>query len=104
MPDTSPDTSPDTMIDNPSADHVRRKQMLYRANHRGIKEMDILLGGFATDRIFALDAGELDQFEVLLAENDRDLLTWMTGEAEPPAEIRTAIFEAVLRHRHAAHD
>ncbi len=92
------------MTDTLSADHVRRKQMLYRANHRGIKEMDLLMGGLASDRIFALDAAELDQLEALLAENDRDLLTWMTGEAETPAEIRTAMFEAVLRHRHTAHD
>ncbi|MEC9343422.1 MAG: succinate dehydrogenase assembly factor 2, partial [Pseudomonadota bacterium] len=29
----------------------RRKQLVYRANHRGIKEMDIILGEFARERV-----------------------------------------------------
>ena len=33
------------------AEDHRRKQLLYRANHRGIKEMDLILGGFATARL-----------------------------------------------------
>ena len=74
----------------------RRKQLLYRANHRGIKEMDILLGGFARARIGELTDSELDRFEHLLDENDRDLLCWFTGEREAPQRIRCDVFEMVL--------
>ena len=32
----------------------RRKQMIYRANHRGIKEMDIVLGGYANAHVMEM--------------------------------------------------
>lgn len=70
--------------------------MLYRANHRGIKEMDIMLGGFAEARIGSLSDGELDLFEALLSESDRDLLTWFTGEVAVPAEVRNSLFDMIL--------
>ena len=81
--------------DNANLD-ARRKQMLYRANHRGIKEMDIMLGGFAEARIGGLSDGELDLFEALLEESDRDLLTWFTGEVAVPTEVRNSMFEMIL--------
>ena len=77
----------------------RRKQLLYRANHRGIKEMDILLGGFAAAHIGSLDDAALDRLEALMDESDRDLLTWFTGEKQPPEGIRTDIFDAILAHQ-----
>lgn len=83
--------------DNADAEK-RLKQLIYRANHRGIKEMDIILGEFARERLATLDAGELDQFEALIAENDRDLLSWFTREIQVPAAIDTAVFRAILSH------
>ena len=74
----------------------RLKQLIYRANHRGIKEMDIILGEFARARLATLDAHELDQFEALMAEIDRDLLSWFTGEVPVPAEFDTVIFKSIL--------
>lgn len=69
--------------------------MIYRANHRGIKEMDIMLGGFAEACIADLSEPELDQFEALLGEMDRDLLTWFTGEVAVPEAVHTPIFDRV---------
>jgi antitoxin CptB len=74
----------------------RRKQLVYRAGHRGIKEMDIILGEFARGRIGTLDEADLDLLEVLMAENDRDLLAWFTGEAALPRRLDTPLFHAVL--------
>jgi antitoxin CptB len=78
---------------------ARRKQILYRASHRGIKEMDILLGGFAAARIAYLDDGEVDALEELMSETDRDLLSWFTGEVPPPDHIRGKLFDAILSHQ-----
>ena len=83
--------------DNADAEK-RLKQLIYRANHRGIKEMDIILGEFARERLATLDDGELDQFEALMAENDRALLSWFTREIQVPAAIDTAVFRAILSH------
>jgi antitoxin CptB len=81
---------------------ARRKQLLYRASHRGIKEMDIILGGFAAAHLAALDDAALDTLEALMAESDRDLLTWFTGEVPAPAHVRTALFDAIVAHQAAS--
>ena len=51
----------------------RRKRALYRANHRGTREMDWLLGRFADQRLAAMAEAELIQFEYLLGLPDPEL-------------------------------
>ncbi|HHB81292.1 MAG TPA: succinate dehydrogenase assembly factor 2 [Aliiroseovarius sp.] len=74
----------------------RLKRMDLRAHRRGTKEMDLVLGRFATDRLQAMDAAALDHFDRLLEEGDNDLWSWITGQVPTPpvwaeliAEIRT---------------
>jgi antitoxin CptB len=55
----------------------RRKKALYRAQHRGTKEMDWLLGRFAEARIVAMSSAELDGFEQFLQIPDVDLHAWI---------------------------
>ncbi len=74
----------------------RRRQLRYRANHRGIKEMDIILGGFADGFIDQLSVGELDILETLMEQNDRDLLQWFTGELRVSEEFNTELFARIL--------
>ncbi|MCP4183123.1 MAG: succinate dehydrogenase assembly factor 2 [Hyphomicrobiales bacterium] len=74
----------------------RRRRLRYRANHRGIKEMDIILGGFADGFIDQLSVGELDVLEQLMEQNDRDLLQWFTGELSVPDEFNTELFARIL--------
>ena len=75
---------------------ARRKQLLYRANHRGIKEMDILLGGYASANLADMSDADVDAFEAISVHMDRDLLTWFTGEVETPAEIAGEMFDKIL--------
>lgn len=79
----------------------RRKQLLYRANHRGIKEMDIILGEFARDRIATLDERELDLLERLMEESDRELLSWFTGETPVPEDMASPLLGSIFDHCHA---
>ena len=74
----------------------RRKQLRYRANHRGIKEMDIILGGYADQFIHQMSWDELDSLDELMDKNDRDLLQWFTAEIEVPPGINTQLFNAIL--------
>ena len=60
---------------------VRRKRLRYRSWHRGTKEADLLLGGFADRHLGSMDEASLDFFEALLGEPDPSLMTWMTGRA-----------------------
>lgn len=66
---------------------TRLKRLHMRSIRRGIKEMDLVLTRFAETRMRELSAAELDLYEALLAENDQDLLTWVTGQAEVPARF-----------------
>lgn len=66
--------------------HIRRKRLLYQATHRGFREADFAIGGFAAAHLTAMTAADLDAFEALLAFPDHDLYAWITGGAEPPPE------------------
>lgn len=76
----------------------RKKQLLYRANHRGIKEMDIIIGGYADAFIMSMPVDVLDEFEKIMSELDRDLLTWFVGEVEVPEHIKSPLFDEILQY------
>ena len=78
---------------------VRIKRMRMRAWRRGTKEMDIVLGPFADERLAGMDAPELDAFDALLAENDQDLLQWVLGQTTPPAAHVGLVAELGLHAR-----
>lgn len=79
-------------------DH-RRRRILFRAWHRGIREMDLVMGSFADAEIAALGDGELDEFEDLMALADADLIKWVTGEQAVPHEIDTPLFRRMAAYR-----
>ena len=82
---------------------VRRRRNLFRAWHRGIREMDLIMGRFADAEIGTLSAGDLDEFERLIEVPDRDLYRWITGEDEVPANYDTPLFRRLRTfHTHAA--
>jgi len=68
------------------AKEQRVKRMRMRAWHRGIKEMDLILGGWADTHLAEADDATLDAFEAVMAEADHDLYQWVSGQAEPPAQ------------------
>ncbi|WAJ30935.1 succinate dehydrogenase assembly factor 2 [Antarcticirhabdus aurantiaca] len=74
---------------------VRRRKALFRSWHRGIREMDLVLGRFADAEIDKLTDAEMDVYEVLMEVPDRDLFKWMTGEAETPANYDTPLFRRI---------
>lgn len=59
----------------------RRRRTLYRAMHRGTKELDWLLGRFAAAQLAGMDETTLATFEALLAEPDPDLHQWIMAPA-----------------------
>ncbi len=70
---------------------TRIKRLRMRSWRRGIKEMDLILGGFADAELAGLDGATLDAYEGLLEENDWDLYYWVTGAREAPDEHRAII-------------
>ncbi len=70
---------------------TRLKRLRLRSWRRGIKEMDLMFGSFADEKMAELTDIELDAHEILMAEHDQDLLVWVTGQQETPKEIETAL-------------
>jgi antitoxin CptB len=64
---------------------IRRRKLLFRAWHRGLREVDLILGRFADGNIEELTESELSEFESLMDVPDGELLAWLTGEADAPA-------------------
>lgn len=78
----------------------KRKQLMFRAEHRGTKEMDLLLGSFAKKHVPELTERELEEFEELLTHNDPDLYNWMIGKEEAPAMVQVlTIFPRLRDHK-----
>ena len=77
----------------------RRRRLLYRAWHRGTKEMDLIMGRFADAVIAGLSDEELADLERLSDVADPDLYAWVAGERQVPPAHDTAM----LRRLRAFH-
>ena len=73
----------------------RRRRLLFRAWHRGIREADLILGRFADGHIGELTEAELDAFEHLMEAQEHDLLAWVSGQAAVPPEHDTPMCRRV---------
>jgi antitoxin CptB len=62
---------------------IRRKRALYRASHRGTKELDLILGRYAIAHVPGMDEARLSEFERLLALPDPDIDHWIRGSGAP---------------------
>ena len=71
---------------------LRRRKLLFRAWHRGMREMDLIMGGFVDAHLARMSEGELAELERLFEVPDRDLLAWITGEEAVPPELDGALF------------
>jgi antitoxin CptB len=73
----------------------RRRRLLFRSWHRGIVEMDLVLGRFADAEIGQWSEAELDDYERLLEIPDQPLFAWVSGAEAVPADHDTPMFRAL---------
>ncbi len=78
---------------------VKRKRLNWRANHRGIREMDLLVGGFANQRLPNMSETELLEFTEILEIPDQDLLSWVTAQTEVPTVLHSPLLFEMLKFR-----
>ncbi len=71
---------------------VRRKQLLFRCQRRGFKEVDLIFGTFAAREIDSLGAADLDALEALLNAPDQDVFAWLKSEIPLPPDYDTPVF------------
>ncbi|MEM6710901.1 MAG: succinate dehydrogenase assembly factor 2 [Pseudomonadota bacterium] len=75
---------------------TRRKRMMFRAWHRGTKELDILLGSFADHNLGEMSDEELTAFELLMEVPEPDLYNWITGREPLPANYQGPLLERII--------
>src|SRR5688572_7845223 len=78
---------------------LRRRKLLFRAWHRGLREVDLILGRFADSNIEQLTDAELSEFEGLMDIPDGELLVWLTGEADVPVAHDGPLFRRLRAFR-----
>ena len=74
----------------------RRAKLLFRSWHRGMREMDLILGRFADAEIAALTGDELDQYERLLDFPDDQFFLVITGDRAAPEQLDCPLLRRVL--------
>lgn len=69
-------------------DVARRKRMIYRSKQRGWLEADILMGSWAVENIPHLSSAELDEYELLLAEETIDIYNFISKKDPLPPHLQ----------------
>jgi antitoxin CptB len=79
-----------------NSQEARRKKLRFRSWHRGMREMDFVLGRFADAEIDGLTGDELDQYERLLDIPDAEFLQFVTGESPVPGGLDCPLLQRIL--------
>jgi antitoxin CptB len=66
---------------------VRRRKLKFRSWHRGMREMDLIMGRFADAFVDAMAPSELDEYERIMELSDPDLFACVLADAPPPADL-----------------
>jgi antitoxin CptB len=69
----------------------RVKKAIFRSEHRGSKEMDLIMGQFAKRHLPSLTDTELQHYETMLDEEDSTLWNWVIGKHQPNPEYQSLV-------------
>ncbi len=86
-----------SLYGRPMSENVetRRRRLLFRAEHRGFKEADLVIGGYARKNLPSMSEAALDEFEALIETPDQDLYAWIVGREPVPDEFRGPVFDSL---------
>jgi antitoxin CptB len=82
----------------PAETETRRKRLQWRATHRGIKEMDLMLGGFVMKHLAGFSEAEIAELERIMDIPDQDMLSWATKQADVPPEHVSPLLTRILAY------
>jgi len=77
-------------------DETRRRRVLFRAQHRGTKETDLMVGGFVARHIASFTDAELSEIEAVMELLDVDLADWLSGRRAIPAEFESPMLRRMV--------
>tara|TARA_Y100001970_G_scaffold278036_1_gene383166 strand:+ start:3204 stop:3458 length:255 start_codon:yes stop_codon:yes gene_type:complete len=70
---------------------ILKKQIIYRSNHRGIKEMDLLLGSFVKKYINDLKSDDLQDLMKILLIEDEIIQKWYFDKVSDNPVLNTNV-------------
>ena len=73
------------------------RALKYRAEHRGTREADMLIGGFFEAHHAGWEAHDRALFAALLMETDVDVMAWAIGTQEAPARYEGRMMDALRK-------
>ena len=73
----------------------RIRRLIYQSSYTGTRETDLLLGQFANRYLNSLEDKQLDDYEALLAQGDQNILAWVRGDLQIPANLDGTVFSLV---------
>ena len=76
---------------------IRLKRLRMRAWRRGMKEMDLILGGFVDKHAASLTTADMDALEVLMNRQDQQLFSWISQGIAAPADSTSSERDMVER-------
>ena len=74
----------------------RRRRVLFRSWHRGIREMDLVLGRFADAQLALLSEADLDEFERWLEIPDQQMFAWVSDAEPVPTQVDSALYRRLI--------
>ena len=78
---------------------AHRRKLLFRSEHRGTKEMDLILGTFAREFLPNATDAEVIAYEELLMESDPDLYNWISNREAVPSSNDNPILQKLVGYQ-----
>jgi antitoxin CptB len=75
----------------------RRKRVLFRCHHTGMRENDLLIGAFADKHLAKLDDADVEWLEwLLMSHDDLDLYNWITRQKPCPPDLDHPVMRSLI--------
>ena len=75
---------------------IFRKKLLFKSSHRGVREMDILIGNFTKNFICLFDINELICLDSLLDFEDDIIYKMILGKLDIPKAINSRVTHLLI--------
>jgi len=78
--------------------------MLYHSKQRGWLELDLILGTFADQNLSKLSPKDVNDYALILEEENPDMFKWMSGQIPVPDHLKNLpVMKMILMHVHENH-
>lgn len=78
-----------------------RRKLKFRADRRGMRELDLYMQQFTDAHLARFDERQLQEFEAVLDIPDQNVLDWIMGRSEPDEALKSEVLDLLLSFRYA---